>query len=119
LASDPVGGLIHLRDEIINDPIEFPTAWFKGNKDQRRIPLSNKINVVISLFQGAEGEPDPDLQDQLYQDAIDKLSNIRAKTNGCAESGSPDNNDWVDDCEGQALLYPIIQDLILSIQARI
>lgn len=64
--------------------------------------LTNKINVVLEkIDQG------------LYQEAIDKLENdILKKTDGCAETGSPDKNDWIKDCGAQGQVYPFIMDAI-------
>jgi len=114
---NPIEAIGHLKDAIINDSNEFPVEWFKGDNDKRRIPLSNKIDEVIAMLQAAEAESDPDTQDQIYQQAVDKLTNdIIKKTDGCANSGSPDKNDWIDNCDGQNIIYPLIQYLISAIQ---
>jgi len=64
--------------------------------------LTNKINsVLLMIDQG------------LYQDALDKLNNdILGKTNGCADSGAPDQNDWIKTCEGQAEVYALVMEAI-------
>ena len=49
----------------------------------------------------------------LYQGALNKLENdILAKTDGCAETGEPDKNDWIITCEGQDEIYPLIVETI-------
>jgi hypothetical protein len=64
--------------------------------------LINKLNAVIA-----------DIGNMDYQDAINKLQNdVLAKTDGCALSGAPDKNDWINDCEPQTLLYGQIQSII-------
>ena len=64
--------------------------------------LTNKINSALEMI--GQG---------LYEDALDKLENdILGKTNGCAETGSPDKNDWIKDCDAQGQAYPIIVDAI-------
>jgi hypothetical protein len=116
--NDPVTGLESL-ENLINDLDKFPVEWFKGNNNNRRTPLTNKIDVITALLQSAEAEPDPVTQDQLYTQAFNKLStDILAKTDGCANSTppAPDNNDWVDECAGQNEFYPLIQTIILVIQ---
>jgi hypothetical protein len=64
--------------------------------------LTNKINAVLNqIDQG------------LYQEALNKLENdILPKTNGCAESGAPDRNDWIRDCDSQSQVYPPIMEAI-------
>ena len=60
--------------------------------------LTNKINSALEkINQG------------LYQEALDQLQNdILIKTNGCAEIGVPDKNDWIEDCQSQGQIYPMI-----------
>lgn len=59
--------------------------------------LNNKLNAVINEI--VEGN---------YVEARDKLiHDILPKTDGCAIGGVPDRNDWVRDCEAQALLLSV------------
>ncbi len=61
-------------------------------------PLTNKIEATLTNI--ANGS---------YQDAIIKLQDdILQKTDGCAEIGKPDNNDWLLTCEDQADVYPLV-----------
>jgi hypothetical protein len=60
--------------------------------------LTNKINAALEM-----------IDQGLYENALDKLENdILGKTNGCAEIGKPDKNDWIEDCDAQGQVYPII-----------
>jgi len=44
-----------------------------------------------------------------YDEALDKLQNdILQKTNGCAETGQPDKNDWIIRCQEQGQVYPLV-----------
>jgi len=64
--------------------------------------LLNKIDAVLEM-----------IDDGLYAGALHKLQNdILAKTNGCAETGRPDRNDWIITCEGQSVLYPLVIETI-------
>lgn len=64
--------------------------------------LTNKLTAALDL-----------IDQGLYADALDKLENdILKKTDGCATSGSPDRNDWIQDCDDQSLIYPLIMDAI-------
>jgi len=65
-------------------------------------PLTSKINEVLAMIETGS-----------YSDAIDKLTNdILAKTDGCANEGSPDNNDWLTTCQAQGEVYPLIVEAI-------
>lgn len=60
--------------------------------------LTNKIIAALGA-----------IDQSFYQDALDKLQHdILAKTNGCAEMGAPDKNDWITDCSAQTQVYPLI-----------
>ena len=53
-----------------------------------------------------------------YADALDKLQNdILVKTDGCANSRSPDNNDWIINCSSQKLVYPLILKVIPNLRS--
>jgi beta propeller repeat protein len=60
--------------------------------------LTNKVNAVLQM-----------IDQGLYRDALDKLEHdILKKTDGCAETGAPDKNDWITNCEAQATIYPLV-----------
>lgn len=64
--------------------------------------FNNKLNAVIA-----------DIEAGNYAVALDKLQNdILGKTDGCANSGVPDNNDWIKDCASQGEVYPLILEVI-------
>jgi hypothetical protein len=75
-------------------------AVFKNKKMKNA--LTNKVNATLEkVDQG------------FYQDALDKLEHdIIKKTDGCANTGSPDNNDWIRDSAAQNLVYPLVTDAI-------
>jgi hypothetical protein len=53
------------------------------------------------------------IEEERYEEALDKLENdILQKTNGCAETGAPDKNDWIRDCDTQNQVYPFITEAI-------
>jgi hypothetical protein len=47
-----------------------------------------------------------------YEGALNKLEAVLRKTDGCAMTGAPDPNDWIEDCAAQAEVYPLIVDAI-------
>ena len=84
--------------EIKDFIVELPNTDFKNSNGNMAKALINKIEAVISTVEAAQVKTDPVLQDELLQEAIDKLQNdIRKKTDGCSTSGppTPDNNDWI------------------------
>lgn len=79
-------------------------AIFKNTNMQNS--LINKINAAIASIEAGN-----------YQDALGQLQNdILKKTDGCAESGSPDKNDWIADCPSQNQVYPYVIRLIDFVQ---
>ena len=49
----------------------------------------------------------------MHTEALAKLQNdILERTNGCADVGEPDQNDWIRTYEGQGLVYPLIVEAI-------
>ncbi|MBK7106843.1 MAG: T9SS type A sorting domain-containing protein [Ignavibacteriae bacterium] len=60
--------------------------------------LTNKLNtILLKVDQGN------------YVDAENQLTNdLLKKTDGCANSGTPDKNDWITDCESQNQIYTLI-----------
>jgi hypothetical protein len=64
--------------------------------------LLDKINAVQQM-----------ITDGLCADALNKLENdILQKTDGCAEQGEPDKNDWIINCEQQNQIYPLVIETI-------
>ena len=64
--------------------------------------LTNKIDQVLAMIDAGR-----------YTAALKKLENdILCKTDGCANSGEPDKNDWIKTCEEQGLIYPLVAETI-------
>lgn len=78
------------------------------NKNMKEA-LLNKINEALDM-----------IDEGLYRDALNKVQNdILQKTDGCADTGQPDNNDWIITCEEQAEVYPLIIETIEHIKTFI
>ena len=72
------------------------------NNSNMRKALTNKINAVRDL-----------IEQGLYMEALDKLEHdILKKTDGCANTGVPDKDDWITDCAAQSEIYPSIIEAI-------
>ncbi|MHC4501167.1 MAG: PKD domain-containing protein [Planctomycetota bacterium] len=68
--------------------------------------LINKINAALGI-----------IDQENYRTAMGKLENdILEHTNGCADSGGPDSNDWILTCEGQGQVYPLIMEAMEILQ---
>ena len=75
------------------------------NKNMKNA-LLNKINTVQQMLDAGR-----------YEKALNKLqNNILQKTDGCAETGRPDKNDWIITCQGQSMLYPLVIETIENVK---
>lgn len=94
---------ITLQDTII-EVNDIDVDNFKNKNMQNA--LTNKIMAVIKLVDNGQ-----------YEEALDKLQNdILGKTDGCANDGTPDNNDWIEDCASQDQVYPLVIEAIEYLQ---
>ncbi len=92
-----------------------PDSSFKNNPSQRKNAFCEKTDEVIQLIEDAANSTDPVVQDQFYQDAIEKLQNdIGTKMDSYA--GGEKNNDWVTDEKAQEPIYKDVQKLIKELQ---
>jgi hypothetical protein len=74
-----------------------------------RNALTNKINAVFQM-----------LEQEDYSNALDKLENdILKKTDGCAQTGAPDNNDWILNCVSQGQVHPVLMNAIKLLRSMI
>lgn len=74
----------------------LPASALKNKKMAKT--TTNMINSVLLK-----------IDDDDIEGAYNQLKNaILKKTDGCAESGAPDKNDWIKDCESQELVYPVL-----------
>lgn len=86
--------------ETITTINDIPLGNLKSKNMQNS--LTRKVNAVLALIEQGE-----------YADALDKLqNNLLDKNNGCATSGSPDKNDWIQDCAEQDQVYQLIMEAI-------
>ncbi len=102
IEDDTVEGVIDDIGDIIGD---IPTVDFKGKNNAKT--LLNKLDAIVAMVNDALAEPLPADRNALLQQALDKLeTDLIPKTDGCALEGDWDKNDWLRDCEQQAILYP-------------
>jgi glucuronoarabinoxylan endo-1,4-beta-xylanase len=95
---------IEMAQELMDTINDLDDSVFKNPNNKKA--LTNKLNAVINQL-GAGN----------YDGSIAKLEeDLLGKTNGCVEIGEPDNNDWILDCESQAVVYPLIVELIDYLQ---
>jgi hypothetical protein len=72
--------------------------------------LTNEIDFVLSLI----------YDEGLLTEALYILENdILERTNGCADIGEPDDNDWITTYEGQGEVYPLIVEAIELLESLI
>jgi len=86
----------------LTDAVEMMLEPESLKNENMKNALLNKIYAAMKMIE--EGN---------YTGALSKLRNdILAKTNGCAETGEPDKNDWITTCEQQSEIYPLIIETI-------
>jgi len=85
--------------DIVNG---FAPEVFKKPKDQKKI--TKELNSVIDKLE--KGKP-KDLKK-----ALKKLEKLIKKMDGCALKGHPDKKDSIIDCDAQAVIYPLLLDVI-------
>jgi hypothetical protein len=101
---------------LIDTFADVPESFL--NNKNNSIPVSKKLYVVLKTVTKAEEETDPVIRANLYHASLQKLiHDILPKTDGCAATGTPDNNDWITDCETQSDFYDPIVSLIGILEA--
>jgi len=79
------------------------------NNSNNKNALTNKINAALAQIDKGN-----------YQNALNKLQNdILGKTDGCANTGAPEPNDWIEDCESQDEVYQMVMEAINLLQELI
>lgn len=78
----------------------MPKNVFKN--DNMANAITNKINSVLL-----------NIDNERYSEAYDKIQNdILRKTDGCADTGNPDKNDWIKDCGSQEIIYSDLMEIL-------
>ncbi len=76
----------------------------------------NLQNKLINQLQAVMNA----IQSDSHDTAVRKLQkNVVGKTDGCAESGEPDKNDWIVTCEAQQDVYASLMNLIAQIKIAV
>jgi hypothetical protein len=79
---------------------ELPPENF--DSEESAIELTTTIDAMFAM-----------LDDGLYFEALLVLDNdVLQRLDGCANTGQPDEDDWITSVEGQALLYPLVIETI-------
>jgi hypothetical protein len=103
----PVAKIVDKLHDIITAIHSLETSYFKNTNQQNA--LTKKLYAVVRMVDRG-----------FYADALDKLQkDILQKTDGCAAKGRPDKNDWITNCYGQDIVYPLIYETILLLQGLI
>jgi len=79
------------------------------SNEESATALANEIDDVLAM-----------LDEGLFTEALDILENdILERTNGCANSGEPDENDWITTYDGQGEVYPLVMEVIEFLESFI
>jgi len=104
---DQSGCLCKDHDDFRNLEIRIrtlPATAFKNANMQNN--LISKLNAVIVMINAGDGTR-----------ALNKLQNdVQAKTDGCAQIGASDKNDWIITCEAQAAVYSDIVSILSELK---
>lgn len=88
----------------LRDAIEMINALDRENFKNKKLKkaLSKKINKVLREVDKGK-----------YEKALHKLEkDVLRKVNGCANIGEPDRNDWINNCDAQSQVYPLVTEAI-------
>ncbi len=107
LAITVVNAITQILSDTMNVINNIPPAALKNPNMANA--LTNKINAVLKM-----------IEKEQYQGALNKLTNdILTKTDGCANAGDPDQNDWIITCAEQDAVYSLIMEAIGIVQNQI
>jgi probable HAF family extracellular repeat protein len=96
------------KEEIVDTFEQLPADVFYKPDHAENVcnTVENKLEAILE-----------DINELEYQEALNKLlHDLIPKTDGCIETGTPDKNDWVIDCEAQVIIYNMLMDLVEAIQ---
>lgn len=103
--------VLNAMTQVLNDTMDaindIPPADLKNPNMANA--LTGKINAVLKM-----------IEQEQYQGALDKLTNdILTKTDGCANGGEPDKNDWIKTCAEQEAVYNLLLEAISIVESQI
>lgn len=95
--------------DILDKVGDLDPGAFKNPNNQNA--LINKLNAVMDAIDNGD-----------YVDSLNKLKNdILKRMDGCGGdvNGSPDKNDWITDCDAQAIIYPVVLNAIALLEQEL
>ncbi len=107
-AIDPYNTIMAKLDELQQAVGEMPASDFKFLPAKRII--TKHVNIMKYHLQSGRKRP--------VERYLDKLA---AKVDGCVESGEPDKNDWLVECQSQVAVYWALHELnvLMTIEKQI
>jgi len=94
-------------DKVVQTIVVLPPKSFHNANSQTA--LQKKIEAIMKM-----------IEEGLYEEALHKLENdILKRTDGCANQGEPDSNDWVITCDDQNVIYPLVIRAIELVEERL
>ena len=96
VATSYVDAAIQKLNQIITTLNGIPLNCFKNKSHKDN--LTRKVSSILVLVENGE-----------YHDAYIQLDNsVLQKFDGCAQNGTPENNDWIICCSSQNQVYPLV-----------
>jgi hypothetical protein len=98
-ATSAEGELIDKLEQAIDAVNDLDASAFKNKSLQKN--MAKHIGQALGLIDKGE-----------FEQALSKIESVVGKTDGCANTGAPDKNDWIIDCAAQEQVYWLLQDAI-------
>jgi hypothetical protein len=106
-ASEPQEGVAFMLLEACQTISELGPENFSS--EDAAIALTTTIDAMFAM-----------LDDGLYFEALAVLDNdVLQRIDGCANTGEPDEDDWIRSIEGQAIVYPLVIETIELLESLI
>jgi phage gp29-like protein len=95
VATTAEGELVHALEYAVDLVNGLDPAVFKNRSLQKNMAK----HIGQALGQIDKGE---------YDDAREKLEAVARQTDGCANDSEPDRNDWIQQCDAQDQIHPVL-----------
>ena len=94
----------------------LPLGDFNNSNPDMKTSIQKELDAISDTMDQMDQETDAELKAELKQDAIDNLTTLRDKNNGCVTTGNPSYEDSIINCASQRIFYTQLNDLISSLQ---
>lgn len=97
----------------------IPESSFKNGDVQLKTAFLDDIEGVNSILVMAADETEISEKNSLSQDALNTVNKLISKTDGCSANNTPDENDWIINCDDALSMNNVLKTLASDITALI